>query len=206
MITDVEDFFAKGCGRCARFDSPDCSARKWAEGLAALRALCRNAGLEETVKWGHPCYIHAGRNIALIGAFKGDFRLTFCNAALMKDSEAVLERAGPNSQTPSVIRFQDASDLRAKAALVSAYLAEAMGYAEAGVKPPRTAAALDLPEELVAALDDDPALAEAFFALTPGRQRSYAIALASAKKPETRIARIDRFRAPIFAGKGATER
>ena len=80
MITEIEDFFTKGCGRCARFDTPDCSARVWGDGLLALRALCREAGLVETVKWGHPCYMHAGRNVALIGALRGDFRLNFFEA------------------------------------------------------------------------------------------------------------------------------
>ena len=49
-------------------------------------------------------------------------------------------------------------------------------------------------------------LAEAFARLTPGRQRSYAIALASAKTSATRTTRIGRFRDRILAGKGATER
>ena len=48
--------------------------------------------------------------------------------------------------------------------------------------------------------------AEAFAALTPGRQRSYVIALSSAKTSATRTARVERFRARITAGKGATER
>ena len=62
------------------------------------------------------------------------------------------------------------------------------------------------PVELAEALDADPELAEAFQDLTPGRQKSYAINLNAAKKPETRVARIVKFRDKIFAGKGATER
>ena len=80
MITDVEEYFALGCGRCPRFETPECSTQIWAEGLAELRRLCLAAGLEETAKWGHPCYMAAGRNIAIIGAFQQDFRLTFFNA------------------------------------------------------------------------------------------------------------------------------
>lgn len=49
-------------------------------------------------------------------------------------------------------------------------------------------------------------LGQAFYALTPGRQRSYVINLNSAKKLETRIARIIKFRDKILAGKGAMER
>ncbi len=206
MITEVEDFFAKGCGRCARFDTPACSARKWADGLVQLRMLCQGAGLEEKVKWGHPCYIHAGRNIAIIGAFVDDFRLTFFDAALLDDTEGLLELAGPNSPTPSVMRFRDVAQVATRSTAITAYLTQAIGFAKAGVKPPKVERDQALPDVLIAALDADPELAEAFFALTPGRQRSYVIALSSAKKVETQIARIAKFRAPILKGKGAMER
>jgi uncharacterized protein YdeI (YjbR/CyaY-like superfamily) len=206
MITDIDDYFTKGCGRCDRFDTQDCSTKRWAAGLEALRKLCLNAGLTEEVKWGHPCYMHAGRNIAIIGAHRGDFRLSFFNAALMKDPEDVLEKQGPNTQHKDMFRFTDNAEVAAKEEIIRAYLQEAMGYAEAGIKPPKAERAVDLPDELVEALDADPELAEAFNSLTPGRQKSYAISLSSAKKPETRIARIEKFRPKIIDGKGATER
>lgn len=206
MITEIEDYFAKGCGRCERFDTADCSTRKWAEGLADLRRICRDAGLVETVKWGHPCYMHAGRNIALIGALRGNFRLNFFNAALLKDPDGVLERQGPNTQNPDSIKFSDNARPARMAATITAYLKEAMGYAAAGIRPEKTAAEIDMPDELLEALDCDAELAEAFAALTPGRQRSYAINLNAAKASATRVARIAKFRDRILAGKGAHER
>lgn len=206
MITDIEDFFAKGCGRCARFATSDCSVRRWLDGLAHLRRLCREAGLLETVKWGHPCYMHKGRNIAIMGAFRDDFRLTFMNAALMKDPRSVLEKQGPNTRHPDMIRFTDIGEVAKLEPVVRAYLKEAMGYAEAGIKPEKVRQEVELQDELVEALDSDPELAEAFHNLTPGRQRSYVINLASAKAAATRVARIAKFRSKILAGKGATER
>lgn len=206
MITDVEDFFEKGCGRCPRFATPDCSTRRWIEGLNALRRICLESGLHETVKWGHPCYMHAGRNILVLGAFRDDFRASFFDAALLKDPEGVLERQGPNTRHPDMIRFTDNDRVKAMAPVVRAYLAEAMGYAEAGIRPRKEARELELPQELVDAMDEDPALAAAFHKLTPGRRNSYVINLRSARKPETRIARIAKFRNRIFEGKGATER
>ncbi len=206
MITDIEDYFTKGCGRCDRFATPDCSVQLWPTGLAELRRICREAGLVETVKWAHPCYMHAGCNVALIGAFRGDFRLSFMNAALMKDPDGVLQKPGPNSQHPNMICFTADAQVVEMEAIIRAYLAEAMGYAEQGIKPVTAPKDLDLPDELIKALDADPELAEAFHNLTPGRQRSYLINLNGAKKPETRVARIAKFRAPILAGKGALER
>jgi uncharacterized protein YdeI (YjbR/CyaY-like superfamily) len=206
MIEDVEEYFVRGCGRCARFDTPDCSTRQWASGLHALRRVCRETGLFETVKWAHPCYMHAGRNIAVIGALRGDFRLGFMNAALMKDAEGILERQGPNTRHAGTIRFTTEERVEALRPVIVAYLRESMGYAEAGIKPVTVASEIDLPGELIEAMDADPELAEAFHNLTPGRQRSYAILLGSAKTPATRVARIARSRGRILAGKGATER
>jgi uncharacterized protein YdeI (YjbR/CyaY-like superfamily) len=206
MITGIEDYFSKGCGRCERFATPDCSTRRWEAGLAHLRRLCRDAGLQETVKWGHPCYIAHGRNIALFGAFREDFRLSFFDAALMTDPEGILEKAGPNTRHAGTIRFTQNVQVAALEPQILAYLKEAAGYAKAGIKAPKEPIAIDLPEELVVALDSDPEFAEAFVALTPGRQKSYLIALSSAKTSATRTARIATFRDKVLAGKGATER
>ncbi|MEZ5998198.1 MAG: YdeI/OmpD-associated family protein [Hyphomonas sp.] len=206
MITDIEDFFDKGCGRCERFATADCSTRQWDSGLRALRRICLEAGLTEAVKWAHPCYMHDDRNIAIIGAFRGDFRLTFFNAALMKDPDGVLEKQGPNTQHAGMIRFTDSAQVAAMEPVLRAYLAEAIGYAAAGILPPKEIRDIALPDELVEAMDSDPDLAEAFHALTPGRQKSYLINLASAKQSATRVARIAKFRDKILAGKGAMER
>jgi uncharacterized protein YdeI (YjbR/CyaY-like superfamily) len=198
MITQIEDFFTLGCGRCERFATADCSTRQWAEGLLALRALCRDMGLVETLKWGHPCFMHAGRNIAIIGALRKDFRLSFFNAALLQNTPDVLEKQGPNTQHADMIRFTDNGQVAQKEAVIRACLHEAMGYAEAGVLPPKTATLIDLPDELVDALDADSELAAAFHNLTPGRQRSYVIHLNSAKKSATRIARAKSPLTPIL--------
>jgi uncharacterized protein YdeI (YjbR/CyaY-like superfamily) len=206
MITDPDDFFIKGCGRCDRFATPECSTRLWLDGLNHIRRICADMGLEETVKWAHPCYMHAGRNIALLMAFKTDFRLGFMNPGLLKDTEGVLERNGPNSATPSILKFTASSQVTELEPTIRAYLKQLMDHAEAGTKPPKTEREIDMPDELVEAMDADPELAEAFNALTPGRQRSYVFALNQAKQSATRVARIEKYRAHIMAGKGALER
>lgn len=205
MISDIEDYFSKGCGRCERFATSDCSTRFWDLGLKNLRRICRDSGLVETVKWGHPCYMHGGRNIVILGAFRGDFRISFFNAALMKDPEGVLEKQGQNTRHPDMIRFTDSAQAAEMEPIIRSYLTEAMGYAEAGVKPPKEPGGIELPDELVEALDADPELAEAFHKLTPGRRKSYVINLNSAKMSETRMSRIGKFRDKILAGKGAME-
>jgi len=206
MITDPDDFFTKGCGRCERFATPDCSTRPWIDGLNDLRRICLDMGLDETVKWAHPCYMHAGRNIAIFGAFRGDFRLSFMNAGLINDTDGVLEPQGPNSQTPGMLRFTAVGQVGEMESVIRAYLRQLMDHAEAGTKPPKVEREIDMPDELTEALDADPELAEAFQALTPGRQKSYMFNLNQAKQSATRTARIEAFREKIIAGKGALER
>ncbi|HLY80166.1 MAG TPA: YdeI/OmpD-associated family protein [Caulobacteraceae bacterium] len=206
MISDPDDFFTKGCGRCDRFATPNCSTRRWIDDLNRLRRICLDMGLQETVKWAHPCYMHAGRNIAIFGAFQTDFRLSFMNAALLNDTEGVLTPQGPNSQTPSMIRFTAVGQVGELEPTIRAYLRQLIEHAEAGTKAPKAAREVDMPDELTDALDADPELAEAFAALTPGRRKSYMFNLNQAKQPATRVARIEKFRDQIIAGKGAMER
>ncbi|MEZ6089438.1 MAG: YdeI/OmpD-associated family protein [Pirellulaceae bacterium] len=205
MITDIEDYFQKGCGRCERFATPDCSTRQWLAGLMALRQICLDAGLVEVVKWGHPCYMHAGRNIVILGALRNDLRISFFDAALMKDPEQVLEKQGPNTLYPDMIRFTTNDQVNDMQPIIASYLREAMEYAEAGVRPRKVPVKLELPDELLQTFKSDPELEGAFFRLTPGRQKSYVISLRAAKK-ETRFTRIAKFRDKILAGKGAMER
>jgi uncharacterized protein YdeI (YjbR/CyaY-like superfamily) len=51
-------------------------------------------------------------------------------------------------------------------------------------------------------LDDDVALAEAFHALTPGRQKAYLLYFAGAKQSATRAARVEKHAPRILRGLG----
>ena len=124
----------------------------------------------------------------------------------MQDPEGLLEKQGPNTRHPDCFRFTDNAAPAALEPVIRAYLAEAMSYADQGLLPPKEPTEVELPPELVEALDADPDLSEAFAALTPGRQKSWALHLNDAKTSATRLARIGKGRAKILAGKGATER
>lgn len=207
MITEIDDYFAKGCGRCARFETPDCAVQHFAHGLADLRRICLDLGLVEAVKWGHPCYMHNGSNIAIVGAFRDNFRMTFMNGSLLKDAGKVLRTAGPNSRTANVLFFQSDDDVATLEPVIRAYLTELMQYARDGIKPAQTDHGdMDLANELVTAMDTDPELAEGFHALTRGRQHGWNLHFTSAKQTATRATRIAKARDKIIAGKGWNER
>jgi uncharacterized protein YdeI (YjbR/CyaY-like superfamily) len=122
------------------------------------------------------------------------------------DTEGVLEPQGPNSRTPGMIRFTAVGQVGESEPVIRAYLRQLMDHAEAGTKPPKVQRGIDTPEELTDALDADPELAEAFAALTPGRQKSYLFNLNQARQSATRLSRIEKFRDKIIAGKGAMDR
>ncbi len=205
MITQIDDYFTLGCGRCARFSTPDCSVQHWQAGVVALRTLCRGAGLHEAVKWGHPVYMHAGQNIAIIAAFRGDFRITFMQAGLLADPGGLLEKQGPNSHMADALRFTDNAQVGTLAHVISGFVQQAMGFATAGIRVAKHAGEIVLPDELVVALDEDPMLAKAWADLTPGRQRSHVLQINSAKAAATRAARLAKLAPRILAGKGANE-
>src|SRR3569833_2126245 len=134
MITDPAEFFTKGCGRCDRFASPECTTRQWLAGIERLRALCLEAGLSEVAKWGHPCYMRGERNIAMIATLIGDFRLHFFAPGLMKDPAHVLVPTGPTARRPSLVRFTANGQVAELEPVIRAYLQEAIGYADKGLR------------------------------------------------------------------------
>jgi len=125
------------------------------------------------------------------------FHSRLFNAALLKDPKSVLEKLGPNTRHPDTIRFTNNAQVHSIRPTIHFYLDEAKGYAEAGIKPPKENNTLELPDELVDALEADSMLPEAFCALAPGRQKSYVINLDSAKENESRRSRIAKFRDKI---------
>jgi len=128
------------------------------------------------------------------------------NPGLLTDAGGVLEPQGPGSQTPGMLRFTAVGQVAEREPVIRAFIRQLMDHAQAGTRPPKTEREIDMPDELTQALDADPDLAEAFAALTPGRQKSYLLNLNGAKQSATRTARIEKFRPDILAGKGALER
>ena len=174
MITDIEDYFTLGCGRCERHATPDCSTRGGSTGSTRCAGSASTSGLSEHVKWAHPCYMHAGRNICADGGLSRRLPLQLHEPGFVERSRGrarTKRPEHPHRRDAAVHRYRPGPE--SMEPIIRAYLAEAMGYAEAGIQPPKVEPELDLPDELVEALDADPELAEAFHALTPGRQKSY---------------------------------
>jgi uncharacterized protein YdeI (YjbR/CyaY-like superfamily) len=176
---------------------------RWSAEFAALRQLCLASGLNEELKWGQACYDLDGGNVVLIHGFKDYCALLFMKGALLKDPESILIQQTKNVQAARQIRFTSLADINQQKAGIKAYVSEAMAIEKSGAKVVmKSAAQFDVPQEFQERLDNNPKLAEAFHALTPGRQKGYLLYFAGAKQSATRVARVEKHAPRILKGLG----
>ncbi len=177
--------------------------KRWSGEFAALRQLCLASGLNEELKWGQACYDLEDRKVVLIHGFKDYCALLFMKGALLKDPEGILVQQTKNVQAARQIRFVSLADITKHKAAVKAYIGEAIAVEKSGIKVKmKSAAEFDVPEEFLKPLEEDPNLADAFYALTPGRQKGYLLHFAGAKQSATRAARVEKYVPRILKGLG----
>jgi uncharacterized protein YdeI (YjbR/CyaY-like superfamily) len=144
-----------------------------------------SSDIEETLKWGAPCYTHDGI-ICMTAAFKKHCRVIFWKGRL------VLGDAARDSGQAQFGLVRSVADLPAKRVLVR-YVRKAMALNTAGVKTrrptPRAAKRLVVPPELAAALKKNKAAQATFDAFSPSHKREYAEWIADAKGEDTRVRR-----------------
>ncbi len=175
----------------------------WQAAVEQMRTLALDCGLTEELKWGQPCYCLGKANIVLIHGFKEYCALLFFKGALLKDPEGMLIQQTENVQSARQLRFTSLKEVKQKANAIKAYIYEAIEVEKAGLKVPlKKTAAFEVPEEFTIALDQQPALQQAFEALTPGRQRAYLFHFSQAKQSKTRAARVEKYTPQIMKGKG----
>ncbi|WP_372657884.1 YdeI family protein [Hydrogenophaga sp.] len=180
--------------------------QRWQQEFALLRELVLSCGLDETLKWGKPCYTLEGRNVVLLHGFKEYCALLFFKGALLKDGQNILVRQTENVQAARQVRFTSAADIRRQRAVLKAYVAEVIALEKSGQQVVmKKTQAFERPPELQQALAESPALRAAFEALTPGRQRGYMLHIAAAKQAKTRVSRIEKCAPRMLAGKGLND-
>lgn len=180
--------------------------KRWGKELAALRQLCLASGLSEELKWGQACYALDGKNVVLIHGFKEYCALLFMKGALLKDPDGLLFQQTTNVQSGRQIRFTTLSEITKRKAALAAYIQDAIAVTKSGARVKmKTVADFEVAAEFRQRLDEDVELAEAFRALTPGRQKGYLLHFAGAKQSATRSARIDKHAPRILKGLGIND-
>ncbi len=177
--------------------------KRWSAEFAALRELCLASGLNEELKWGQACYDLNGKNVVLIHGFKDYCALLFMKGALLRDPGGILVQQTKNVQAARQIRFASLAHINREKAMVKAYISEAIAVEKSGDKVEmKSVPQFDVPREFQMRLDDDPELAAAFDALTPGRRKGYLLHFAGAKQSATRSARVEKHVPRILKGLG----
>lgn len=182
------------------------NAGQWQEEFEKLRTIALSTELTEDLKWGCPCYTYEGKNIFLIHGFKEYCALLFFKGALMKDPDHLLIQQSKNVQAARQIRFTEAAQISGLEQVLRSYMFEAVEIEESGAKVEmKKTKEFEMAEEFRNKLDQNPALQEAFKALTPGRQRAYLLHFSSAKQVKTREARIEKCIPQIMDGIGLND-
>ena len=154
---------------------------------AAVHEACPD--VEETIKWGMPSFLHGGRILAGMAAFKQHASFGYWQHALVVGEGVAREGMGSYGRLASV------ADLPPRRTLL-AHIRKAMKLREAGVASPpaRRATAprlpLEVPAELLAALAANPSAKAAFEAFAPSHKREYVEWIVEARREETRAKRL----------------
>ena len=181
-------------------------ANKWQKEYRQLRTIALDCGLTEEYKWMHPCYTFQGNNVVLIHGFKEYCAFLFFKGALLKDPKGILIQQTENVQAGRQIRFTNVREIVKLKTILKEYIFQAIKVEQAGLKVKHKGTS-DYPVaiEFQTRLDENPALKDAFEALTPGRQRAYLFYFSQPKLSKTREARVEKCIEPILDGMGLND-
>ena len=204
MTKDASLFFLEGCGRCSKGGTPECKVHRWTSELALLRGWILTLDFKEECKWGVPCYTYQGRNRVMLSALKDHVVLSFLEGSSLEDPSGLLQKAGPNSVRDRIIRWNSMKALQGSELQVKSLLKQHQVNKPKSTKgiAPSSEGTPEYPLELQVFLKENPEIAQAFEALTPGRRRGYLLHIAGASQAATRLRRIQTAVPKILAGKG----
>jgi uncharacterized protein YdeI (YjbR/CyaY-like superfamily) len=178
----------------------------WKPEITRLREVLLTTGLDETIKWGAPCYTYQGKNIVGIGGFKSYFGLWFFQGALLQDKQELLINA-QEGRTKAMRQWRMQAMKEIKPAIIKKYVAESIQLVDAGkeIKADR-AKPLVVPAELERAFQKHKRARTIFQGFTIGKQREYAEYIADAKQAATKSKRIEKIMPMILDGMGLNDK
>ncbi|MFY7669899.1 YdeI/OmpD-associated family protein [Tenacibaculum sp. MEBiC06402] len=180
---------------------------KWTQELETLRSFLLELDLVEDIKWGMPAYIHKGKNILGISAFKNYFGLWFHQGVFLKDEKNLLMNAQEGkTKAMRQWRFSSINDLDKET--LQAYVLEAMKNAELGkeIKPQRNKKPLVIPSQLSQVFENNDELKEKFHSLSLTKKREFSEYIIEAKREATKEKRLEKIIPMIKSGIGLNDR
>ena len=175
----------------------------WTQELNLLRSVLLELGFEETVKWGAPVYVHKGKNIVGLSAFKNYCGLWFFQGSFLIDEQKKLVNAQEGkTQAMRQWRFYTVEDIQPD--LVKQYALEAIKNSEEGkeLKVKKNTKPLSIPDELQLEFDKKERLKEAFNVFSLSKQREFSDYISEAKREATKQKRLEKIIPMILNGVG----
>lgn len=181
--------------------------KQWQDEFKIMREIIRETELVEDYKWMHPCYTLENKNVVIIQDFKHYCALLFEKGSIMEDPYQSLIQQTKNVQAARQLRFESLEEVENRRDEIKWYVEEAISIEKSGKQVPmKKTADYEMPEELQIKLNDSPQLEEAFYNLTPGRQRQYMFHIGQAKRATTREKRVEKYVDHILEGKGIDDK
>lgn len=205
LNSQVDKYLIDGCMRCKYGATPQCKVNTWKLELEMLRQIVLETGLKEEIKWGVPVYTHNAKNIITVAALKHSATLGFFKGVLLADSHNIFIQQG-NKQSDRIIKFTNPDEIQKLKDVLKSYIQEAIEIEARGEKVLFKKNPEPIPEELLEVFENDTLYKEAFYALTPGRQRAYIITFSQPKQSKSRLGRIEKYREQILAGIGLNDK
>ncbi|MDO5509440.1 MAG: YdeI/OmpD-associated family protein [Weeksellaceae bacterium] len=173
----------------------------WRTQMQTLRQWLNETDLEETIKWGAPCYVHNKTNLVGLAGFKNHMAVWFHQGVFIDDKHQNL--IASNEDTTKALRqWRLEKDELPEKAIFMDYVRQTIANTEKGVKHKSEQKELIIPEMLQQMLDEDDEFNRKFNELTRGKRVEYGEYIASAKQDKTRLARLEKIRPLIDEGKG----
>ncbi len=182
------------------------SAEHWSEEIKRLREILQSTGLDETLKWSTPCYTHNGANVVGIGGFKSYFGLWFFQGTFLDDPKNVLINC-QEGRTRGMRQWRMTSAKEIKPRIIKSYVKAAIELADKGIaiKPDRSKPIV-IPPELKKVFDANSKAKEKFKEFTKGKRREFTDYITEAKRPETKLKRIEKILPMILDGVGLNDK
>ncbi len=97
----------------------------WEHQINQLLGIIRQTELQETVKWGVPCFTYNGKNVVSVVGFKNHYSLWFYNGVQLKDTHNLLVNAQEGvTKLLRQMRFNASTELNESIVLL--YIIEAI--------------------------------------------------------------------------------
>ncbi len=180
----------------------------WQKELITLREIFLSAGLTETIKWGIPVYTNGSDNVAGMASFKSYVGIWFYQGALLNDKDGKLIVAQEGiTKALRQWRFESFEEIENEREQILAFVKESVeNFAMGKIIKPSRGNDLELPEDLKEKLDTDPTLRLAFENLTLSRRRDFVEHISTAKREDTRNARLKKIIPTILRGEGLNDK